>query len=139
MNDLIIKYRKKLLGDNLKTALTRIAVLILMVLFYYFCGCPIRWLTGLCCPGCGMTRAILACLRLDFAAAWNYHPVVFIMPIVAILLIIFRKNKRAVSIICLCTAVILIAVYIVRMAQGGDVVYFHPHDSVIFKLINLLK
>lgn len=36
--------------------------------------CPFRALTGLPCPGCGMTRAFLALGRLDFAGAWAYNP-----------------------------------------------------------------
>lgn len=41
---------------------------------------------GFPCPGCGMTRAALALLRLDVAAAWGYHPLVFAMPYVALYL-----------------------------------------------------
>ena len=33
------------------------------------------------CPGCGMTRAWLAALRLDFGAAFAYHPMFWSMPI----------------------------------------------------------
>lgn len=37
-----------------------------------------RWLrwTGIPCPGCGATRCLAACGRLDFAAAWQWHPLV---------------------------------------------------------------
>ena len=33
--------------------------------------CPFWKLTGLLCPGCGVTRMCLALLRLDVAAAWR--------------------------------------------------------------------
>lgn len=33
------------------------------------------------CPGCGMTRALLAVLRLDLAAAFAFHPMVWSLPI----------------------------------------------------------
>lgn len=33
--------------------------------------CPFWKLTGLMCPGCGVTRMCLALLRLDLAGAWR--------------------------------------------------------------------
>jgi len=36
--------------------------------------CPFRQLTGLPCPGCGMTRACLAMLRGNWAAVWKFNP-----------------------------------------------------------------
>ena len=33
--------------------------------------CPFWRLTGLLCPGCGVTRMCLALLRLDFSGAWQ--------------------------------------------------------------------
>ncbi len=48
-------------------------------LFYRFTGLGIPCLylktTGYLCPGCGATRMFLALFRLDFAAAFSYHPV----------------------------------------------------------------
>ncbi len=40
-------------------------------------ACPTYWMLGICCPFCGMTRAHLAAMRLDFAAAFYYHPLFF--------------------------------------------------------------
>lgn len=40
--------------------------------------CIFRKITGLLCPGCGITRAILAAVRLDFARAWSYNQFMFI-------------------------------------------------------------
>ena len=39
--------------------------------------CPTYALFGICCPFCGMTRAHLAALRLDFATAFSIHPAFF--------------------------------------------------------------
>ncbi len=39
--------------------------------------CPFKAVTGLPCPGCGMTRAFLALGRLDFAGAYAWNPLVF--------------------------------------------------------------
>jgi len=36
--------------------------------------CPFHLLTGLDCPGCGMSRAVLCLLRGDWSASVQWHP-----------------------------------------------------------------
>lgn len=45
-------------------------------------GCVFLYFLGIPCPGCGMTRALRALLRMDFAAAFAFHPLIFAMPYV---------------------------------------------------------
>ena len=40
-------------------------------------GCPIRFSTGISCPGCGMSRAVLLMLSGHFRAAFRMHPLVY--------------------------------------------------------------
>ncbi|MDR1927045.1 MAG: DUF2752 domain-containing protein [Oscillospiraceae bacterium] len=47
--------------------------------------CVFRATVGLPCPGCGMTRAWLAALQLDWAAAWRMHPLFWMIPLLAAL------------------------------------------------------
>lgn len=54
-------------------------------------GCPVKSLIGIPCPGCGMSRAAVALLRLAPAAAFRYHPMVFLLPPV-VLLVLFGKK-----------------------------------------------
>jgi hypothetical protein len=44
-------------------------------------GCPFRNLTGIPCPGCGMSRAWLAALRLEWGLAFDYHPMFWAVPV----------------------------------------------------------
>ena len=41
--------------------------------------CPVAILAHRPCPGCGLTRASLALLRLDLGAAYAIHPLVFVV------------------------------------------------------------
>ena len=48
--------------------------------------CPFRLVTGLSCPGCGVTRMLLHLLRLDFAAAFRSNAVLLcLLPVLAAL------------------------------------------------------
>ncbi len=59
---------------------TLCAVILSYHLLTWFTGCPFRFFSASPAPGCGMTRALLAALRLDFAAAFSYHPLFFLLP-----------------------------------------------------------
>jgi len=47
--------------------------------------CLFRYLTGLPCPGCGLTRSFSSILHLHFAAAYDYQPFGFLfLPLFAL-------------------------------------------------------
>lgn len=98
--------------------------------------CPIRFLTGVSCAGCGMSRAWLALLRLDFAAAFAFHPLV-LLPIPAAALLLFQKRlpRRVFSGgLWLCGG-LFVAVYFIRLALPGDVVVFAPQEGAVWRLV----
>ncbi len=46
-----------------------------------FLPCPVHFLTGLYCPGCGGTRAVLYLLRGNIKSSLIHHPAVLYMAI----------------------------------------------------------
>ena len=62
-----------------------IIFLILLITYLYlgnklnvYINCPIKEITGLYCPGCGITRMLQAILQLNFYQAFRYNPLLFI-------------------------------------------------------------
>ena len=72
------------------------ACVALMVIAQQGRGCPFRNFTGIPCPGCGMSRAWFAMLRLDVAAAFRYHPMFWSVPVLMLYCFfdgrLFRRN-----------------------------------------------
>lgn len=113
-----------------------LCLLAAVYLYMRVIGCPIRLLTGISCAGCGMTRAWWAALRLDFRAAFYYHPL-FPLPAAAVLLYLCRKKiPRAAYRGCLYAGAFLFAaVYLYRMLEGdGSVVAFAPQQGLLFQI-----
>lgn len=57
---------------------------IIIIIAYFVCQklffhsmCPMVWMTGYPCPACGLTRAGICLLHLDFAGAWKMHPFIY--------------------------------------------------------------
>lgn len=90
--------------------------------------CPFALGTGVACPGCGMTRALAALVRGDFAASWSFHPLatLALMEIAAAWTWwAWRRSGRtdrvpgrATQIALGLTAIALIAVWVVRLTTG---------------------
>lgn len=108
------------------------------VLYAFGVGCPIKLLTGISCAGCGMTRALISAVRLDFSAAFEYHPLWAVLPptVLAVLVLALKRKRKAVlAVICL-FALALIFVYVYRLAASdGSVVAFEPKNGLIYRLI----
>ena len=52
--------------------------------------CVMRRVTGLGCPGCGLTRCFISLAHGDWAAAWSYNPAGLFLFVVIALQIPFR-------------------------------------------------
>ncbi|WP_251666842.1 DUF2752 domain-containing protein [Paenibacillus camelliae] len=75
--------------------------------------CPIHAVTGLYCPGCGMTRSLTALLKLDLEAAFRYNSLVYaLVPLYLCYWLLQRKKLHRTS------NAVLIAMVILALGYG---------------------
>lgn len=101
-------------------------------------GCPIKYFTGISCAGCGMSRAWLSVLKLDFISAFHFHPLYFMVPI-GIVVFLFRKRipNKVYKIIVWVGLMSFLCVYIIRMIDQNDyIVVANIRNGAIIRLIN---
>lgn len=117
-------------------ALSSVFALVL-IMWIFSIPCPIKYITGTSCAGCGMSRAIISALTLDFANAFAYHPLwIVIIPAILVIVMLSAKGKsKAAGIVFYCLAGLFLAVWIIRLATGDSVVAFDPDNSLINQVI----
>lgn len=117
------------------------AVLAIVILYIFYSvvgiGCPIRFATGISCPGCGMTRAWIALLRLDFSAAFHDHPLVLLPAVWCILYGIKEKMPyRWYKIFLWITIALFLLVWGIRIMDPADtIVEFRPQKGLIGRVL----
>ena len=137
-------------GDNAdKRRLNRIevitsvaAVVVLYVILESFgVTCPIKYITGISCAGCGMSRAWIALLHFNIHEAFMYHPLFFLPPVVVIVMLLKSKiNIKFYKIFMFTMAGAFVIVYLYRMFIGdGNVVVFEPQNNIVFRIIRKLN
>ncbi|GGU57388.1 DUF2752 domain-containing protein [Lentzea flava] len=55
--------------------------------------CPIKWLTGFNCPGCGATRMVHALLHGDIVGAFHYNAVLLVLGVPLVLWLFGRWTR----------------------------------------------
>ncbi len=104
-------------------------------------GCPILSVTGIPCPGCGMTRALINLLKLNFSQAFSYHPLCFFMPVFAVIIISEKKiNKRLFNICIGIIIALFVLVYLTRLFNPDDaLIKIRISNGLIYKLLIKFK
>lgn len=104
-------------------------------------GCPFQYMTGISCAGCGMTRAWLCVLHLDFPGAFAYHPLFWTVPLIGTAWVFHERLPEK-----LCRAGILFLilsfalVYLLRLVNPADpVVQADVKEGVLFKFFLCFK
>lgn len=104
-------------------------------------GCPIKYLTGISCAGCGMTRAWYSALHLEFPAAFKFHPLFWMIPLIAIVYMLRKRigKKWSRRLFCLMAAAFL-TVYLIRLIDPYDsVVTIDPEQGAFYKIIKKMR
>lgn len=103
--------------------------------------CPIKFITGISCGGCGMSRAWLSVLRGDLHSAFYFHPLFFTVPFMMLTLFFYSKIPKKSRRIIICVFIFLfLSVYIIRLVDPrNDIVVFRPSESIFSKVFFYLK
>lgn len=114
------------------------------LLYIFVIGCPVVRVTGISCPGCGLSRACLSVLQLHFAEAFRWYPLFFIV-VPFLFLWIHEKvflqrvpkkwKDKAVYTVCIA----VFTVYIARMILHDPLLRWDVSDSLIGSLWRLLR
>ena len=127
---------KKLFFVKIKNLILWAILAIFLYHIYSYIGCPFRYLFGFSCAGCGMTRALRAILTGDFPLAFEMNPMIYLLPVVAVIYILRKRIPRkvitALIYIGIATATII---YLIRLFSDNEVVYVAPETGIIYKII----
>ena len=90
--------------------------------------CPMALLTGVACPGCGMSRAIAWMFRGDLERSVGYHPLAPLVVIFGVVALVWALGRRfggwktprtaLINAGLIVFAALLIAVWLARLANG---------------------
>lgn len=124
-------------GKGLYKVIFFIAVSGIILLVFYHC--PFLYFFGIPCPGCGMTRALIAASRLDFKEAFYYHPLFLVVIIAAVYMLLkltgrVSVSKKAENNLLKGICILFIIVYIIRVITGSKVVSTDFSHSVVYRI-----
>lgn len=136
LRDKIKKINPYIIEKDFLLALAAVG-LIFIVLLITDIGCPTRFFTGVCCPGCGMTRAVIHLCKGDISGAIHYHPLVFTLPVIAVLFIFKdRVNKVVLNTLLIIIIILFLVTYIIRLLDpNNEVVYADVTKSIVYKIL----
>ena len=127
-------------GENRHRLLTRLfsrnnVILLLLLIMVLTIHCPIKFLSGFSCPGCGMTRALLSLFAGNLKQALYYHPLVLLI-IPAVLIYLFRQSIPKPVLFCFTAAsiVLFLVVYLMRLFGNTGVVTADFSDGLLYRI-----
>lgn len=105
----------------------------LLLLFLLLTGyhCPFKLITGVPCPGCGMTRSFISFVTLNFKDSFYYHALLIPTGMFAILFFVQKDQKKRNQLIYIWAA-IMASYYFYRMF-----IYF-PNSPMEYQTNNVI-
>lgn len=92
-----------------------------LLLNFLHISCPFRAVTGIPCPGCGMTRSTLALLTFDIKGFLYYNPMVALLLPALFVAFHYRTRMlkiippRVVTVYLIASAALFLLFYIIRL------------------------
>lgn len=108
-----------------------------LILHFSGIGCPVRYITGIPCAGCGMTRAWISLIHLDIGRAFYFHPL-FLLPVVFCVIWLFKDRIPHKIYIGFLTVIVMLfmAVYFARLLNPENTVFeINVNEGLIGRLI----
>ena len=135
---------KKKIGSDTVSWLIAVGatVIIFAVMIAWGLPCPIKYMTGISCAGCGMTRAVLSAIGGEFSRAFYYHPLWFLVPIVAVILSVAKimKKDRLFDVTLWGFAIAMLALWIVRLIDRNCTVVTVDFDASVWaRVVGMLE
>jgi hypothetical protein len=125
-----------------KTFLNPITIGVLGILgFLILSGhwfCPFYHLFGIPCPGCFLTRALFLLVRGDFALAWQYNALIYVLPFLAIVwVILYFKNYKKLALKIIYLAIVIMTIYWLYriLFVLGSFPFVIDYSALIFRIM----
>lgn len=130
----------RLISKILKSSLFWIVLYLIYALIMHILkleSCPVKLLIGLPCPGCGMTRAVICLLKLDFKGSFRYNALWLILLFIVVVAIlkkygIFKKLYYS-RVFWMVIGATILTYYILRL------IYVYPNEPMDYYYFNLLN
>lgn len=106
--------------------------------------CPLRYIFGVPCPACGISRSLLCVATGHFAKAFYYHPLWPLAVVTAILLFLdelkfIKIPPKVRSTYIYIVAFIVLGCFVLRHIMGSPIVAIHFEKSLIYKVLGILS
>lgn len=117
-------------------------ILILLSLLGLY-RCPFRYIFGIYCPLCGMTRAFISLLKLDICKAFYYHAFWPVIVVLFILYFIFlfkniKINKKMIFVLDV-IGILNLVYYFYRLFFLPSVLHIDFENSILYKILLIFK